>query len=295
MAFSYQGTVDRFLGALVRWKERASSPVRRHRFGSPGRCHDARTGERFPRARPAAGNAVEFGPLRLVTFDTRGLWMSEDPVEDKMTKNFRPKVGRPPERWAEFADWYGSSPRSLKRWAAIGRENGEACPLECPGEMVGWWKRNMKHRIPKDLLKAAGVSVPVDGLEIPVNPVLPDKTVGTDEVGLEKTFERLAIMEVRLSRKADQPGQAKPWLDTISRMSTVAEKLRVEATRVGKLLPRAQVEEAIHAFHGPVEREIRLLYGTMCKAFGVSPSPENEGFWNAEVDALFGRFADVLR
>jgi hypothetical protein len=205
--------------------------------------------------------------------------------------------------WEELAAMYGKSVRTLKRYDQDGRESGDPPVLEEPGKMREWWQKHMKQQVPPWLLKAEkNFSVPAEE-EVLVD-VPPDETdedpeeveVLADEMGLEKTLERLAKMEVRLSRSAYKPGQTKAWLDTISRMGTVAEKLRVEAERLGKLLPKDKVEEAIHAFHGPIEREIRLLYRSMCTVLGIQPTPENEAKWNEEIDSLFRLFGEeVLR
>lgn len=202
--------------------------------------------------------------------------------------------------WAVLERIYKKSARTLKRYDQTGREVGDLCPLENPSAMPSWWQTHMKHQIPQVLLDAARSAKlpprqqavedpPAGDAEIP-------EEITAGEMGLERTLERLAKMEVKLHRSASDPGQTKPWLDTISRMSTVAEKLRVEAVRLGKLIPRDQVEEAIHSFHGPVEREIRLLYKTMCDALGLPPSPEKEARWNEEIDVVFRRFhEEVLR
>ena len=228
--------------------------------------------------------------------------MSKTPAHDTAKTEFRLEPVRIAPRWEEWAESYGSSARTLKRWAAHGRERGEECPLDDPGQMPAWWARHMSQRVPPKVQQAAAVAGTISPAveEAPVGAgeteVQEEIEVREDELGLEKTLERLAIMEVKLSRKATEPGQTKAWLDTVARMGSVAERLRIEATRLGKLLPRDQVEEAIHAFHGPIEREIRLLYGTMCKALGLPPSPDREAVWHSEVDSLFGRFAEeVLR
>ncbi len=216
-----------------------------------------------------------------------------------------PESARPEPRWEEWEKLYGSSARTLKRWASIGRGKGDECPLWEAGAMPGWWTRNMTQRIPHKVLLAAKSDEGEGGEPEQVVPATggdgssqlqEEGEISADDLGLERTLERLSLMEVRLSRKAAEPGQTKAWLDTVSRMSTVAEKLRVEAERFGRLLPRDQVEEAIHAFHGPIEREIRLLYKTMCDALGLPPSPEREARWNEEVDNVFRRFGEeVLR
>jgi hypothetical protein len=202
--------------------------------------------------------------------------------------------------------------RTVKEWVALGKEAGDPVPLDDGSALAAWWVRHMKHRVPDAILRAAAAGKPL--LELPVvvppaekaaDPVAEvsaeessevELPVLAEELGLEKTLERLAQMEVRLSRKAHEPGQTKAWLDTVQRMTTVAQQLRVEATRLGNLLPKDLVEEAIHALHGPIEREIRLLYPTLCQVMGLPASPDREAQWSAEVDRIFVRFNEkVLR
>ena len=121
-----------------------------------------------------------------------------------------------------------------------------------------------------------------------------DAPVDAEEIGLEQTLKRLGEMEVRLSRVATDPGQTKAWLDTISRMSSAAEKLRRESERMGKRIPRDKAETMIHEFHQPVEREIRLLYRSMCEITGIPATPETEGIWCRECDRLFSRFKEEV-
>lgn len=202
-----------------------------------------------------------------------------------------------PRDWEDLERRYGKSARTLKRYDQTGREVGDPCPLESPTKMPAWWQKHMKQQVPKVILSAArAVGIVKPAVAAPVIAEETPDEVTAEEMGLERTLERLSKMEVRLHRTASEPGQTKAWLDTISRMTNVAEKLRVEAVRLGKLLPRDQVEEALHSFHGPVEREIRLLYGAMCGVLGLPPSPEREGHWNGQVDDIFRRFQEeVLR
>lgn len=213
----------------------------------------------------------------------------------------------------EYAAIYGASERTVKRWREIGGDAADEVPLDSPEEMLAWWTRNMKQRVPAGINQAVvqirKAGRPSVALELPVmnaaappmpsekaGPVEPEQPVTEEELGLDQTLRRLCEAEVRLSRKAQEPGQTKPWLDTVARMGTVAEKLREENERLGKLVPREWAEQAIHDFHRPVEREMRGLYRAMCDTLGLPPSPDREALWNAECDKLFSRFGEeVLR
>ena len=208
------------------------------------------------------------------------------------------------EPYRVLAVRYGIKVRSAKRWVAVGRENGDPCPLDDARGMVGWWTRNMKQRVPQEILAAAGPDVV---MEIPVarpaavvkpEPVAEAEVVVSldlpDGLGLEAELGRIEELARRLSVKAHEPGQAKAYLDTVARMGTLSEKLRSEAEKMKKLLPRDVVEAAIVEFHGPIEREVRLLYRTMVELIGLGPSPEKEDLWNRELDRLFVRFREEV-
>lgn len=211
-------------------------------------------------------------------------------------------AGEPGKRdWEGLSGIYGKSVRTLKRYDQDGRAAGDLCPLEEPGEMPGWWQKHMKQQVPSWLLNAAkiaGTATTVDpapATPVDVPALIPaeeeiDLEVLDEELGLEKTLDRLAKLEVRLSRKAHQPGQNKAWLDTISRMGTVAEKLRTEHERLRKLIPLTEAETMIHEFHAPIERETRQLARTMCAITGLPFTPHIQEAWNKECDRLFARF-----
>jgi hypothetical protein len=46
----------------------------------------------------------------------------------------------------DYAAFYQVSPRTVKRWRAIGARCGDPVPLDSPGEMLGWWQRQMNQR-----------------------------------------------------------------------------------------------------------------------------------------------------
>lgn len=166
----------------------------------------------------------------------------------------------------------------------------------------------MTHRVPAEIFAAAGgdammeippVSAPVVK-SAPIAPV-PDETPPAEEDviipdgrGLESTLEAVEQLEARLRAGASEAGKTKAYLDTVNRLTILSGKLRDEAERMKKLLPRDVVETIIHEFHGPIEREIRLLYRTMCEQLGLPPSPDREDAWNKEIDRIFVRMSETL-
>lgn len=203
--------------------------------------------------------------------------------------------------YRDYAARFKSSERTVKRWVKIGRENGSHCPLDSPQEMVGWWEKNMTQRVPAEIWEAAGpdaaMEIPPVVVKKPDPPAAPSMPVDipvTGDLGLEAELGALEILARTLRANAHEAGKQKGYLDTVARLGTLSAKLREEAERMKKLLPRDAVEAAIHEFHGPIEREVRLLYRTMCDVLGLPPSPEREEAWNRELDRLFVRLGEEI-
>ena len=214
---------------------------------------------------------------------------------------------------ADFARMYGADVRTVKRWRAKGREARDEIHLDDPEKVLSWWQRNMKLRVPPGIMdavrkwrvagKSAGAPPMEEQAELPVAPAVDvdalrkasvERPVEEGEMGLEQTIRRLQENEVRFSRVALDPGQAKNWLDTISRMTSAVEKLRVEEEKLGKLIPKTKAETMIHEFHQPIEREVRLLLRGMAVILGLPVSPVMEEAWNKECDRLFTRFQEEV-
>jgi hypothetical protein len=201
-------------------------------------------------------------------------------------------------RMDDYAGIYETALRTVKRWAATGREAGDPCPLDEPGKMPAWWTRHMKHRVPDSILRAAG-----QGVEAAEAAVVMDLPIHGDGVavdflpegrGVEAELGRLETLSAQLSTRADQPGQTKAYLDSIQRMTSLQRQVREEAEKARRLLPRDEVEQTLHDLHGPIEREMRLLCRTMGEVLGVPVSPEFEKRWAKELDAIFARLQEEV-
>lgn len=218
---------------------------------------------------------------------------------------------------ADYAAMYGADPRTVKRWRATGRANGDEPPFEDPEAMMAWAQRNIKIRIPPGIQAAvvkwrkegkspvAAVSVP-EQKEIPLadagklaprddeRAAVLSVPVSEEEMGLPQTLRRLNELEVKLARVATDPGQTKAWLDTVQRMGAVVKSLREEGEKQGKLIPRDRAEVMIHEFHVPVEREIRIMVREMGEILGIPVTPMVEQAWNKLCDRMFTRFGEEV-
>jgi hypothetical protein len=161
------------------------------------------------------------------------------------------------ESYAVYAERYGASPRTIKRWVKIGRDRDDPLPLDQPGEMRAWWSRCMSLRCPPGIVQAA-VDVAREPKEVEPRPA-PVVNLTNQQTGLGGALERLEQVEVELAKRATDPGQAKPWLDTISRMTSVSTKVREELQAQGKLVPKQEVAAELKTFHGQIVSVLKSM------------------------------------
>lgn len=215
--------------------------------------------------------------------------------------------------YSHYAVQFGQTVRTVKRWVSLGRKAGDPPPLDHPADLPAWWTRHMKIRVPQKVWDAAGgaamLEIPAASApeapaapppELPLSDAGPDPDSIADEIlaelpmieglGMDVTLERLRALEAHLFRRASQPGQSKPYLEVVSRLTAVIGKVRSEAEAEKRLIQRDLAETMIHEFHAPIERETRLLYGAMAKALGIPETPEGERVWNDALDQMFARF-----
>lgn len=91
----------------------------------------------------------------------------------------------------EYAATYNTKTRTIKRWVSIGKTKKDPTPLDNPQEMVKWWTRNMKQRVPDNLLALAKADSPTD---IPKEPVNMEGVRGLD------IFENVQDLRVTLAK-----------------------------------------------------------------------------------------------
>lgn len=209
--------------------------------------------------------------------------------------------------WAGYAERYGVSERTCKRWAAHGDDKNDPCPLDQPEEMRGWWARTMSQRCPAKLLGAAVKGrldepkreyPPAPEMELPVQPVILKElqAVEVGEVGIEATLKRLQEAEVHTHReyqdalKAGDEGKAKlaqkMFLDLAKQVAIAEEKAVAQRVRVRDLIPRLEAEVAIADFHQAFHGLLRGGADRFFRAFGVEVSAGNDEKWQVMMDGI---------
>jgi hypothetical protein len=102
-----------------------------------------------------------------VTDDALQLDSSPPPVDETVVaaRHTRANYKKP---LAAYEATFGVKPnegRTIKRWIKIGREKKpepDLPPLDDPPSMATWWSRNMKHRVPVELLTLADAKAPTE-------------------------------------------------------------------------------------------------------------------------------------
>jgi hypothetical protein len=205
-------------------------------------------------------------------------------------------------RYSEYAETFGASERTVKRWVSVGRKSGDEIPLDDPLSVRAWWSRNMSQRCP-DGITAAEVAARAAGAispaaEVPAPPAEEVPSVPSIELAAEEgmagALKRLEQMEVAFSKLANQPGRAKDWFDSIARMTSLASNVRKEMEAAGLLAPKAEVAEAVRDFMSPIETGIREMYQRFCAILDLAETPEKEAAWSRECDRLFSHWGKEL-
>jgi hypothetical protein len=207
-----------------------------------------------------------------------------------------------------YATRYDASRRTVMRWVATGKAQKPdpiPCPLDAPGEMRDWWQKCQSQKCPDGILaaevawiKETGGSVKAPRSESAAEEFSLPSDLDSVEVGLSAALGRLQVMELEFSKKATEPGQAKNWFDSISRMTSVATNVRKELEAQGKLAPKKEVEIVLRDYLSPIERGIRGMYRSFCVTLGQQSNPLMAEEWGKKCDELFKNwgkelFADV--
>jgi hypothetical protein len=210
------------------------------------------------------------------------------------------------EKYTTYAARYGSAERSVKRWVSLGKKNGDPCPLDDPAGVRDWWGRNMKHRVPAEILAACALAG--DLLELPkvqpkpppAEPVPPVRReleeLGADDRGIAQELRRA-------EERAYHAHQA--WLEAMKsqnedkiafcnrQCATAAENVRKiqkdatdEAIRLRNYIPRLEAEQVVGEFGQELFSRVRGMGEGVARALGVGWDAAMEARWSAEVDLL---------
>jgi hypothetical protein len=185
------------------------------------------------------------------------------------------------EPYEHYARVYGVSLRTIKRWGPK-----EKAPLDDAPAMLRWW--TLTHptmQVPEGVARAAGEAggegrpraEPQGGggpearreAEVPEEAAEEGYEPDEGELGLERAYRRLEVLEARLHREAHKPGMTDPYLRSVGRLTAAGEKLRKELEALGRLIPKEEAASALAEYAAAIGREVDGLYDGMATLLGL--------------------------
>jgi hypothetical protein len=159
-----------------------------------------------------------------------------------------------PQPLAFYADRYGVSEDSIKRWRKLGATESDRCPLEDPLALSQWWSRNMSYACPSSILAAGTPDLPPQQSK-PAEPESPPPC-DFDSLGLSPEEEldiaasalKAAALRLRYACAESPRSIAACQRELSSAQSTHSRvKAAVEKQRLagGAYVSRAEVEQDI--------------------------------------------------
>jgi hypothetical protein len=229
-----------------------------------------------------------------------------------------------------YAERFGVTDRSVKRWAAEGRaaDPPDLPPLDCPRDMPAWWGRRMSHRVPARLLEVAATDAaehaarhqePAPGTVTPATSASVADRAVSSSVGMGETVTRLreaerdageafATASKPLPRGKDEPldaplkymdaGQVEMLQRRWERMAealrkAVKDEAEMAETR-GELLEKGKVARVLQEIHASVAESIRGLVRRVRPKLAGRSAEEQDEIWQAETEKTFSGFQHEL-
>lgn len=148
-----------------------------------------------------------------------------------------------------YADFYGVSDRTVKRWKAIGKEKGEMPPLDDVKMFVEWWSIRMKHKCPENILRLVPAEVvePEQRLES----VDLGSLEGVSDMGLSSMRQIVqvrgkAVTDAYLKGNDVQISQAEKRLESTIKTLRMLEKTASDMEKAGgDLASRSQIRSEL--------------------------------------------------
>lgn len=204
-----------------------------------------------------------------------------------------------------YAAVFNQTPRTINRWIAHGKAQGELPPLDDPAEMPAWWVRHMKHRPPAELLIAVPAAQAVSSVkEEPASvtgdtPPAPTPAVIPASLGMGGALMRMRLAESDAAAKyLEAQGAAEPNEAEIEmrrraweRMTESLRKLEKDSPNIlkesGDLLPRDEVIRELTQLLSVVGLTWRSFAKRMFPRLAGLSVDQADQLWNLESDKVF--------
>jgi hypothetical protein len=180
---------------------------------------------------------------------------------------------------AEYAVRFGlpskNAERTLKRWVAVGREKSPADlpPFDEPQLLAGWWRRNMKWRVPPWMEALAQVSPPVElqeqgeaKVEKSADDLPPDfqlNGLAADAGDAERELWSMANGFKAEMERSRRLGNNNRWWSAYNEYRKLLDELRKwEKDRLTKRLQKGEVMET-----AVVVESLTRIFGSVSQTF----------------------------
>ena len=217
------------------------------------------------------------------------------------------------------AQFYGSAEKTIKTWAAIGRDAKDPAPFADPPAMVDWWERLrangvLKHRMPQKLLDAAAKwqqhQSPAPAPQPVATPPAIDAAAPIDltEFDADAQFDVAAQtaklnyqVHAKLLMAALQSGEKSEIRSAQSAYEKAFETYRVAESSKTKIMaeagltvPREEVERKLIQLHQPMPRRLRA---SLLAAYRDIPDPRPPlEWWKEKIEAAIAEAChDLIR
>lgn len=170
-----------------------------------------------------------------------------------------------PLNYPDYGEIFGRTAVSVRGWVAHGKKVGDLPPLDAPIELVEWWKRWMKQKVPAGIEKAARearskevpedfalqsevLAEPVEPVEPAREPILLDVSTGGsagDSLDRLRAASALCYRKYQEALAADDRGEAeswrKDWLEAEKTQRQWEKDINSILEQRGELVSRAQI------------------------------------------------------
>jgi len=200
---------------------------------------------------------------------------------------------------AELASLYCASERTLKSWIKRGKAVGELPPLDDPGAMASWWRRNRTYRVP-DALATLESSVPPPAAAATPGAVIDDLKSGgnsPDDKGATREEQMPSGENSPPARTSHATPPAPPppaspaqILQSATEFVIIAQAKLKEATETGDALKHAHCSRALnHALDSLAKARANFEANQRNDATIVT-----QGMIDEQIQEFLGRLAELL-
>lgn len=216
-----------------------------------------------------------------------------------------------------YAEIYGQSVRGINKWIERGlrADPADAPPLDDPEQMIGWWGRHMKHRVPDHLYEAvrkAKSEIVPRGTTLSVPAVTeaaqaapdPAREMPTDAAAVLSTGFLASLLRTREEeaqahrryREAvaeDPPDEGKirvcmhTWKDLAEHLRALEKAAPDVLKKTGDMWLAVDIVSELTTIHGAIINGVESLWRRFSVKIGIQSDERIDRLWQEECARLF--------